>query len=198
MVRDLIFIYDYICPYCYLMFREVREIERKKDVRVFWVPVELFPQTPSEGVLLEKAIGIRQKNKIEKKVSMLAKKQEIPYYQPSILYNTHLAMLLTDFVSIQTNGERTAEVIEELFNRVFVYNENIGDWNILYKVCMNLALDFERFREAAAQPHLQNVNAEWKKQYAKKDMGALPAFLIETNITLQGLYMYEELENFIK
>jgi len=180
------------------MFREVRKIGRKKDVRVGWVPVELFPQTPPEGVLLEKAIGIRQKIKMEKTVDRLAKKQEIPYYQPSILYNTHLAGLLTDFVNMQTNGERTAEVIEELFNRVFVYNENIGEWNTLYKVCMNLALDFEKFREAAAQPGLKNIHAAWKRQYAQRNMGALPVFFIGENTMLQGLYMYEELENFIK
>ena len=159
MVRFNI-IYDYICPYCYLMFREVRDRE-EKDARVFWVPVELFPN--AVGGPFEKAIGIRQKNKIEKKVSMLAKSKRFLIIN-LLYYNTHLAML-TDFVSIQTNGERT-EVIEELFNRVFVYNEN-GDWNILYKVCMNLALDFEIQRGCSAASFTK-CQCRVEKQYAKR------------------------------
>ncbi len=198
VVREFVFIYDYICPYCYLMFKEIRKLKQIQNININWVPVEMFPEIPIEGIIFEKYIGVQQNYRMKKKISELAEEKNIPYYHPQKLYNTNLAGLLTDFVSIKTNNIKTEEIVEELFNRVFIYNENIRDLEILRKVCINLALDSEKFKQDINQPYLKNFNLEWKSQYNKRLIEVIPTLIIDRATEVQGLYTYKELEKMIK
>lgn len=48
---------DYVCPWCYIGFRRIEQLQREFDVDVEWRPFGLHPETPRSGAQLEGRLG---------------------------------------------------------------------------------------------------------------------------------------------
>lgn len=189
-MKRLIFIYDYICPYCYIMFSEIKRLQTEYAVKMEWVPIEIFSETPDQGIPMIGVVGRRKFKKTQALIESMAQEKTIPFYQPKTLYNTKLATLLT----VYANGKvDTMEVVEALFNSVFIYNNNIADLDIIRKVCVTVGIDFEEFKNQMDEDDLEKVNKVWQDRFKKQDFQVVPTVITNKNTLIQGVCTFEEL-----
>ncbi|WZL74267.1 DsbA family protein [Clostridiaceae bacterium 35-E11] len=194
-MKHLIFIYDYTCPYCYVMFSEMKRLKAKYAVKIYWVPIEIFTQVPQQGIALASIFSPRKLKKTQALIENIAHEKNIPFYQPKQLYNTRIANLLTAYAGRKRN---TTEVVEALFNNVFVYNKNIGDLETIRKICIAVDIDFEKFESEMHKGLLDEINKGWKDQFQEKEFQVVPMMITMENTLIQGVCSFEELVKMIE
>ncbi|MDF2547779.1 MAG: hypothetical protein K0R93_2677 [Anaerosolibacter sp.] len=194
-MRNLSFIFDYICPYCYLMIPEIRRLEEEQGFDVEWIPMEIHADTPIEGVSLLEYLGPRKVIKAGKLLDELAAAKEIPFYLPEKLYNTQLVNRLTAYGRSRVNQ---GELIDEVFRRVFVYNENISNDEIVYKISLNLGLSYDDFVEYIKKQSFTGTASRWESIVQKQRINVVPTLLEGSSIICQGVCSYDELVKMLK
>ncbi len=194
-MRKLTFIYDYICPYCYIMLPEIKRLEEAQGFAVEWVPMEIHSDAPIEGISLMEYLGSRKVVKATKVLEEWARTKGIPFYLPDKLYNAQMANLLTAYGRSRTDQE---EIIDEIFRRVFVYNENISEHDIIYKICLNLGLSFHDFMEHVRTESLTETIIHWDDITENQKIDMVPTLLEGDRIIHQGVCSYDELVKMLK
>lgn len=56
-VLQLTVVSDYICPWCYIGLSRVEQLSQDYEVQVDWVPYQLRPEAPAEGIPFERLRG---------------------------------------------------------------------------------------------------------------------------------------------
>ena len=51
---DVVVFSDYVCPFCYIGYHRIEKLKQQYDLDVEWKPFELHPETPKDGILIEK------------------------------------------------------------------------------------------------------------------------------------------------
>jgi predicted DsbA family dithiol-disulfide isomerase len=194
-LRNLSFIYDYICPYCYLMIPEIRRLEKEQGFDVEWIPMEIHADTPIKGVSLLEYFGPRKVVKAEKLLDELAATKDIPFYLPEKLYNTQLVNRLTAYGQSKVDQD---ELIDEIFRRVFIYNENISDDEIVYKISLNLGLVYDDFVAYVQNQSFKEITNRWESMIQNQRIHVVPTLLDGNRIICEGVCSYDELVKMLK
>ncbi|MBB6216275.1 putative DsbA family dithiol-disulfide isomerase [Anaerosolibacter carboniphilus] len=194
-MRYLSFIFDYICPYCYVMIPEIKRLEETQGFVVDWIPMEIYSDTPIEGVSLMEYLGPRKVVKSARLLEELATTKDIPFYLPEKLYNTKLVNLLTAYGRSWVDQ---GELIDEIFRRVFVYNENISDHNVVYKICLNLGVSYHDFMEHVRKESFKETTKRWEMIVQNQRIDMVPTLLEGDRMIHQGVCSYDELVKMLK
>ncbi|WP_169832970.1 DsbA family oxidoreductase [Geosporobacter ferrireducens] len=193
-LKEIIFIFDYICPYCYLMLPEIERLYAEHMIKVNWIPTEIYPETPLEGTDLKTFLGVRKAEKAHKLIREQAKSKNLVFYLPKLIYNTRRARLLTAYA---VNKVPIEEILHAFYNSVFIYNENIGAWQVLQKICMQLGLSYEDFFRQLEQQKLDFIIKGWEEILNRYPIEVVPTIACGENILAEGVCSYEELVKMI-
>jgi predicted DsbA family dithiol-disulfide isomerase len=177
------------------MIPEIKRLEGSQGFGVEWIPMEIHSNTPTEGVSLMEYLGPRKVVKAAKFLEDWARTKDIPFYLPDKLYNAQTVNLLTAYGRSRTDLE---ELIDEIFRRVFVYNENISDHDIIYKICLNLGLSFHDFMEHVRKGSLEGTIKLWEGIIENQKIDMVPTLLEGDRIIHQGVCSYDELVRMLK
>ncbi len=93
---------DYVCPFCFLHAEIVRDLQAPEELDVQWRGVEIHPDTPAAGRPL--AFAGSYAHKWEAHIAPLAAELNIPLEFPTVLPNTHQALLATALADSQGCG----------------------------------------------------------------------------------------------
>jgi|TARA_B100000315_G_scaffold225344_1_gene231506 predicted DsbA family dithiol-disulfide isomerase len=123
----------------------------------------LHPETPAEGVTLEKLFSGRDVDMdgMHNRMQGLMDEEGLPYNRRSHTYNSRLAQELGAWADTQEGGN---DIHEALFKAYFVDGRNIGDRDILVEIAGAVGLD-----AAAALGVLESrsfkdrIDADWSK-----------------------------------
>lgn len=193
-MKEITFVFDYICPYCYLMLPEVKRLQEEQPIKIKWIPMEIHPETPLEGINLKTFFGSQRIYKIQKKIEAEANRKKMVFYLPDRLYHTGLANLVTAYAMGKLPME---EVVDAFYRRVFVYNENIGDLEVLRKLCIQLGLSFESFLQQRNEKRIKSTMDQWNTFVEHHQILGVPALLEDGNILASGVCSYREVERMI-
>lgn len=194
LLKDIIFIFDYICPYCYLMLPEIERLNAEQRIKVSWIPTEIYPEIPPEGTDLKNFLGTRKVEKAYKLIKVQAERKNLAFYLPEKIYNTRLARRLTAYAFNKVPME---EILHAFFHNVFVYNKNIGDPRVLQKICLQLGLSWEDFLQRTEDAHLLAVINSWEDRLNSYPIEVVPTIARGENILAEGVCSYEELVKMI-
>lgn len=178
-----------------MMFSEIKRLEAEHAVKIDWVSIEIFAEIPKQGIPLTSVFSARKLKKTQALIENMAQKKNIPFYQPKRLYNTRLANALTVYAGDKRN---ITEVVEALFNSVFVYNEDIGDLEIIRKICIAAGIDFKEFENEMNKGILDKANKGWKDRFEKEEFQVVPTMITTENTLIQGVCTFEELVKMIE
>ncbi|SHJ01827.1 Predicted dithiol-disulfide isomerase, DsbA family [Geosporobacter subterraneus DSM 17957] len=194
LLKEIIFIFDYICPYCYLMLPEIERLYSEHRIKVSWIPTEIYPEIPPEGTDLKNFLGTRKVEKAYKLIKAQAKKKNLVFYLPERIYNTRLARMLTAYAFNKVPME---EILHAFYNSVFVYNKNIGDHRVLQKICLQLGISWDDFLQRMEDEHLLAVIGSWEDMIKPYSVEVVPTIASGENILAEGVCSYEELVKMI-
>lgn len=133
--------FDPICPWCLIGKRHLSralarlaEIEPDVAVQARWLPVQLLPGLPEEGVpfveFYVRRLGSPQEvlaRQLQVHAAAAQAGLQIDFSLISRMPNTRLALRLLDYASAAGGAQQHDAVIEQLFAAHFLQGRDIGD-----------------------------------------------------------------------
>lgn len=143
---------DYICPFCYIGSRRLLRLRDEYDLRVNWCGIEIHPETPAEGMPVERlGYSSGQWRLLQDNLERLAEEEGIRLAPRTFTTNSHQALLLAEAAK-EAGREPFYRLHTRLFEAYLVENRNIGDKAVLRELAAECGLDEERVDAAWREP----------------------------------------------
>lgn len=157
-----------------------------------WLPFELHQETPAVGVSLAEYFGTTPQRLAQMHQGLKDRAAELglPINPPPSLYNTHGALLLTEYAR---DLGKEAKVHHLLFQANFVEGRNVADPAVLRSVAEAAGLDPE-----AAMAGLQNPEYEERLRHSMAlaqayGVTGAPTWIINERYKIVGAQPYDKL-----
>jgi predicted DsbA family dithiol-disulfide isomerase len=161
------------------------EARREFDAEVTWLPFDLHPEYPPEGIPLaelHRRYGIEAGDRDPLRDRFAAAGLE--YNRPEIVPNTRLALRLTELA--RERGLH-APFHDRLMDAYWAEATNIGDPDELQRLAAEVGLESSEVERVIADPaaYLEVVEGStWQAQSV--GINAIPAFLVDRRLIVLG------------
>jgi predicted DsbA family dithiol-disulfide isomerase len=184
---------DTICPWCLVGKRRLEAALAQRpdlDVEIYWHPFQLNPEMPDGG------IG---------RPDYLQEKFGEPNYPSGMLDNLISAGKSVDFefkfdtmsrvpntvsshrvIRWATEAGLQDELVEDLFHRYFIENEDIGDISVLSEAAGRAGMDADSIAERLQSDEDAEVVRTEDKYAREMGIRAVPTFIFDGKMALQG------------
>jgi predicted DsbA family dithiol-disulfide isomerase len=185
---------DVICPWCYIGKRRLEKaiaaLDRQHEVRVRWLPFQLNPSMPKEGISRRdyriKKFGSWERSlELDAKIVAVGKEEGIHFAFDRIertpnTVNAHRLIWLADKQGVQD------AVVEALFRAYFTDGRDISNHQALIDVVAEAGLDRHQAEDVLNSDDGQEAIKEAGEQARRLRVEGVPFFLIDGKITLSG------------
>ncbi|APE28249.1 DsbA family oxidoreductase [Aurantiacibacter gangjinensis] len=201
---------DVMCPWCAVGYRRFMEGAKLAgdavDVTVRWMPFELNPDMPAEGVervpYLARKYDRTREQVEDMQAQMNAAGEEVGFPMewqgegeapPAMMWNTFNAHVLLRW-ALATHGpaEQTA-LKEAMLSAHFQRRRKISDRDVLLELVENCGLDREAASAALDNENMQLAVRADEQRGREGGITAVPTFVVNHKYGLQGA---QEPENF--
>jgi predicted DsbA family dithiol-disulfide isomerase len=186
---------DLICPWCFIGKRSLDQAleilaGQGVEVDVDWVPYQLNPEMPMEG-MDRKAFRTVRFGSWENALAMDARAveagrrrgAEINYQLQKRTPNTVAAHAVVRLARAEGGGVLQERVVDALFAGYFTHGQDIGDHAVLERIAGNAGM-----RPGALQQALQGQAEVRKSDGAVRAMGltGVPSYLVDGKLLFSG------------
>jgi len=173
---------DYACPFCYVGERRLQKLGKQFDLNIPYRSVEIHPETPPEGMPLEK-LGYppKQWTQMMDHLDSMVRDEGLNFAERTFTTNTHEALLLAEAAKGQ-GGELFELVHEGLFHAFFVQGKNIGDSAVLADIAVGAGFSPDEFERAMMDPVLEDALRENFAAARKDGVTSVPTMLINGHL----------------
>ena len=178
---SLLFISDFVCPWCYLGLTEVERLQAEYDVEVLFAPYLLDPTTPPEGKPRQ-----RQTSADSPKTDMELRGEAagIRYNRGrTITSNSHLALEAAEFAGEMGHG---LEFHRAMFKAYFEDLEDIGQRDVVVRVGEGAGLDGAELRKALEERRFQEQVDEGIAWARSIGVTGVPTFVLDERHGIVG------------
>jgi predicted DsbA family dithiol-disulfide isomerase len=184
---------DFVCPWCYLAYGAVRQLQTQRQVAVTWSPFPLHPSTPPEGLLLTELLRGMDLEAAHRRINALLDELGLEHGERDRTYNTRLAQELLLWSKTQQNGDA---LVPLLYRAYFVHNRNLAEEKVLLDAVQEAGLDVAGARKVLQDRSFSAaVDAEWQRARQYQITG-VPAF-IAGGYQMTGFHPAAELRKFL-
>ncbi|KUK41900.1 MAG: DSBA oxidoreductase [Clostridia bacterium 62_21] len=153
-----------------------------------WIGYELHPETPAEGIPLERLLPGVDAGKMLQDLRRAGEPYGINFAQIRFLPNTRLALEASEYA--REKG-KFAEMHTRLFQAYFLEERNIGERQTILRIGREIGLD-----ERELDYHLVNNTYSARLQAARRlgqkyGVTGLPTFIFSANQKIVGARSYE-------
>ncbi len=165
-------------------------------MNVTWVHFPLHPDTPAQGILIEKLFAGRDidMDAMYSRMKSLMDDEGLAYGKRTHTYNSRLAQELGKWADTQPAG---ASIHDALYRSYFVDGSNIGDPQVLIGVAASVGLSASAARIVLEERTFQSaIDADWAKsrQYG---VTGVPTF-VAGGYGVVGAQPYAALDDLLK
>jgi predicted DsbA family dithiol-disulfide isomerase len=185
---------DVVCPWCFVGKRRLEKalaaMGGRYGPRVTWLPFQLNPAMPKEGIDRDLYRDLRfgsldESEDVDRRLVSAGDSEGIPFAFDRIsrVPNTFDAHRL---IWLARREGRQDPVVEALFRRYFLEGEDVGDRGVLRDVAGSCGIDgetAERFLEGGGGT--EEVRAE-ETLARERGVNAVPCFVINNRFTVVG------------
>jgi predicted DsbA family dithiol-disulfide isomerase len=185
---------DVICPWCYIGKRRLEKaiaaLDRQHDVRVRWLPFQLNPQMPKEGISRReyriKKFGSWQRSlELDAKLVAVGEAEGIGFALDRIkrtpnTLDAHRLIWLADKEGIQD------AVLEALFRAYFTEGRDISARQMLIDVVTEAGLDRRKAEAVLGSDDGLEAIKEAEALSRRLRVDGVPFFIVNGKITLSG------------
>lgn len=127
---------DYTCPYCYIGTGIVDTLKEEFPLEDTWVSCEIHPETPPEGLPLERLFGpgLSQRQEAQRR---RCQELGLPFTPPRLLFDSRLAIEAAEFAR---DAGKHPEFHRAVLAAYFVHSEDIGDAYVLSRLAAEVGL----------------------------------------------------------
>ena len=172
---------DFVCPWCYLGEKQLREAAADTDVTLRHVYFPLHPETPVEGMTLEQLFAGRGMDVavMQKQLGTMMRGEGLDYGPRTHTFNSSPAQQLAKYIALLDTKEGTAnggQFGEEVFLAYFGRGENIAKPAVLQGICNRIGMvDIDIEKGLCDSSAAQMVNDDWA--YCREmNVTGVPAF----------------------
>ena len=185
---------DVICPWCYIGKRRLEKalaaLDRQHEVRVHWLPFQLNPQMPKEGISRReyrtKTFGSWERSQeLDAKIVAVGEAEGIHFAfdrierTPNTL-DAHRLIWLAEKQGVQD------AVVESLFRAYFIEGKDISNRQILLNVVAEAGLDRHQAIATMEREEGLEVIKEANEQARRIGVEGVPFFIVNAMVTLAG------------
>ncbi|NNM74325.1 DsbA family oxidoreductase [Enterovirga aerilata] len=184
---------DVVCPWCYL---GKRRLERALDqlglagrVGVHWLPFELNPDMPAEGMpraeYRARKFGLERSAELDARMAALGEAEGVRFAFDRMTRtpSTRRAHMLIAHAAERGQGDA---IVEALFRAYFEQARDIGNPGILVEVAAAVGFPPEEARAALDSEDLRARVLGLERRAAEMGIGGVPFFILEGGQAVSG------------
>ena len=193
---------DVMCPWCaigYTQFaKAVEALEGEIEVETRWMPFELNPDLPSEGVMqaahLARVYGRSPEELAEMRNAMLARAEAVgfpmtdngPGGEPAMMWNTFEAHKLLRWALVDGGPEAQTRLKRALLEAHFRDHRRVGAPDVLLDIAAELGFDRAKAAEALADEALAIATRLEEKRGREMGINSVPSFVFAGRYLVPG------------
>lgn len=148
-----------------------------------WLPLEIHPDTPKEGMELSKRFPAASLNNMMHNLKAMGKIYGIEFSDYNILSNSHFALAGGEYAK---EKGKFNEFHEEIFRNYFTLGKDIGDINVLTSIAKVIGLDSEELLTKLKEGHYDNILSEILREAHDYEINSTPTFIIDEKYAIVG------------
>jgi predicted DsbA family dithiol-disulfide isomerase len=183
---------DYTCPFCYVATERVGWLESQPEVSVEWLPFDLHPEYPPEGISREELVKRHGQSEIDipKQLTEEAGLTYAPH--PRKVPSSRRALELTEWARSLRNGSHE-RLHQRIMDAYWAESRDISDWAVLADCVSDVDLDPAAGQDAVeAGAHGAAVDASTTSAQSA-GINAVPAFVFDGRFLVPGAVPHEAL-----
>jgi predicted DsbA family dithiol-disulfide isomerase len=163
-------------------------LEREGLVEVTWLPFELHPQVPAEGIPRERYFGPGRSEQMRAHLQAAAAEVGLAMAAREVLINSRLALATAEFA--RERGAYPA-VHRALFEAHWHLTGKLEDVEDLQRIAAGCGLDPEELGVALAEGRYEPVLDENRREAESIGVNAIPAHIFGGRYLVVGAHPYE-------
>jgi predicted DsbA family dithiol-disulfide isomerase len=184
---------DVICPWCYLgkrrLERALDQLGIRADTRIDWLPFELNPDMPSDGMDREAyraaKFGAQRSAELDRQMTALGREEGVSFAfdRQERTPNTRRAHML---IAHAARAGSADAVVEALFRSYFEEGREIGSPDGLIEIAVQAGLPREAASRALEDAALHDEVRGLERQAAEIGISGVPFFVIDGALAVSG------------
>lgn len=184
---------DVVCPWCYVgkrrLERALDELGLRASTRIEWLPFELNPDMPEDGVersaYRERKFGAARSAQLDRQMTELGLGEGLAFALDRIARtpNTRRAHML---IAEAARNNIADAVVEALFRAYFEDGRDIGDPATLIAIAAGAGLATEVAQGALASDALRQEVIAREASAGEMQIGGVPFFIIDRKWAVSG------------
>jgi predicted DsbA family dithiol-disulfide isomerase len=127
MALKVVMFSDFVCPFCYIGFKTLRDLKSEFDFQYEWRGFQIHPEWPAEGIPAQQAAPAADRGArraLWERITMLADAIGLVMKPPTVFTNSRLALEAAEFARELGRDEDFAA---RVYRAYFQEDANIGD-----------------------------------------------------------------------
>ncbi len=193
---------DYTCPWCFLGAKRFEHVRRhlgdEVDLQVTWMPFEIHPEVPEEGMPVE-ALGYPKEQfaRMEEYLRKQAEAEGLSILSRKTLANTHDALAAATFVQNEDPGHFDA-FHRGLFRAYFSEGLDLSDTKVLADVARDSGADPTAIENVVVEGTFDDAIAATAEMARRLGITGTPTFVFESEFAVVGAHPVETLVDAVK
>jgi predicted DsbA family dithiol-disulfide isomerase len=185
---------DVVCPFCNVARERAEWLRREAGARVEWLPYDLHPEYPPEGIPrseLERRYGPAMSEQVRR----MTEEAGLVYNpNPERVPNTRRALEVIEWARPQGRHD---ELHDRVMDAYWVEGREITGWDELAACVSDVGLDADEAR-AEVEAGLARAAVDASTQTAQRHgVNAVPAFVFDGRLLVSGAQPHEILQRAI-
>jgi predicted DsbA family dithiol-disulfide isomerase len=190
---------DVICPWCYVgkrrLERAVDELGLRSITSVHWLPFELNPDMPEDGVersaYRRAKFGAGRSAQLDQQMRAIGRDEGITFAFDRMLRtpNTRRAHML---IAHATGREKGGVLVDALFKAYFEEARDIGQPDVLVEIAVAIGLNPEEAYACLGSDILREQVISFEQRAREMNISGVPFFVVDGKWTVSGAQPSEQ------
>lgn len=183
---------DYIWPFCYVGMGLVEELKKEYDIEDRWLGLEIHPETPIDGVDLNKRFGSSQLEGMKDNLDHMGQQYGIKFGDLNFMPNSHNALEAAEYAR---NVGKLHEYHKELMEAFFRDSKDIGNVHILTEIGEKVGLDSKDLTDSIKEKRFESKLKQDARKAHSMGINSTPTFMINNEHMIVGTQPIEVFKN---
>ena len=161
----------------------VDKLKQEFDIRAEWLPFEIHPETPQEGMPLVKMFPRADVETMTRRLNSMGEPFGLTFQKIVNISNSRLSLEAGEFAKQQGRFE---EFHHAVFRAYFAEGKDIGNIEVLRQIGKEAGLDAEALGKVLQTGMYRGAREEVKKEAVRLGITAAPTFMINEQDRIVG------------
>jgi 2-hydroxychromene-2-carboxylate isomerase len=179
MTKPIEFYFDFVSPYSFIAYQELKKIEKNDKIKIKYKPVLLGGLHNLHNIKAPAFIPAKAKFMI-RDCKMIAEKNKIKFKFNSYFPIKTLSLMRGTLISEE--DDFLSYYVDKVFDCIWKDGLNMNDQSIVEKILKNLNINPKTFFLRSSSQNIKNSLKERTDEAFKKGIFGAPTFLVNNKI----------------